>query len=102
MLDLLHKLSVALSAPDNKDLVSNQRGTRFMDAKKHKLRFFIALLIGRLAPNANRGQVTAWMWDNYWRYEKALETLWGFEAMEKNLAIGAPLHHRQAPVMRAR
>lgn len=100
VLDLLHKLSVALSAPDNKDLVNNQRGSRFMDATKHKLRFFIALFIARVAPNADRGKMTAWLWDNYWRYEKALQTLWGFEEMEKNLAIGAPLHHRQPPAMR--
>jgi hypothetical protein len=100
VLDLLHKLTVALSGPDNKDLVNNQRGTRFMDAKKHKLRFFIALLIARVAPNADRGKVTAWMWDNYWRYEKALENFWKYENIEKNLSMGARPYQRQAPVMK--
>ena len=102
VLDLFSKVITALGIPGRRDLVNNQRGSRFNDAHAYKLRFFIALYVARVAPTSNRIQTAYFLFDLFHKYRDLLGALWRFETMEKNLAAGIPMHTREPPRMYSR
>lgn len=102
VIDLLHKVLTALSTYDAKRLVNEQRHSRWDDAYRYKLRFFIGLYLARVSPHADRARL-AWMYEQrFFEYRKAQEEVWKYDAMERNLKAGLPLNTREPPRMYAR
>lgn len=102
IIDLLFKLHAALSTYDAKRLVNEQRHSRWDEAYRYKLRFFIALFIAKNLPQADRAKAAWFFEQKFFEYRKAQEEVWKFDAMERNLKAGIPLNAREPPRMYAR
>lgn len=99
ILDLLWKLKTALSLDDGKRLVSEQNRSRYDEAYRYKLRFFIRLRIAHTAPQADPVILASRMEKAFWDYQKALGQLWKYQDIEKNLRDGLNPYQRRAPTM---
>lgn len=99
IVDLLYKLLTALSTYDAKRLVNEQRGSRFDEAYRYKLRFFIGLYVAQRAPQADRVKLAWIIEQRFFEYRKAQGEVWKYDAMERNLAAGLPLNAREPPRM---
>jgi hypothetical protein len=95
IIDLLYKLLTALSTYDAKRLVNDQRGSRFDDAYRYKLRFFIGLFVAQRASLEERPKL-AWIIEKqFFEYRNAQGEVWKYDAMERNLAAGMPPNARE-------
>ena len=99
VLDIFHKTLTALSTYDAKRLVNDQRGSRFEDAYRYKLRFFIGLWMARMAPQADRAKLAYRIEQTFFQYQKAQGEVWKYDTMERNLAAGMPPDAREPPRM---
>lgn len=102
VIDLLFKLHAALSTYDAKRLVNEQRHSRWNEAYRYKLRFFIGLYIARTAPQADRVRLAWIIEQKFFEYQKAQTEVWKYDAMERNLKAGLPLNAREPQRMYAR
>lgn len=99
IVDLLFKLHSALSIFDNKRLVSEQNHSRWDDAYRYKLRFFIGVYIDRKAPLADRVRMAWKIEDIFFQYRKAQSEVWKYDIIERNLRAGLPANTPDPPRM---
>jgi hypothetical protein len=102
VIDLLHKVLTALGTYDAKRLVNEQRHSRWDEAYRYKLRFFIGLYIARFSPHSDRVRLAWFFEQKFFEYRKAQEEVWKYDTMERNLKAGLPLNTREPPRMYAR
>jgi hypothetical protein len=100
VVDLLLKLHTALTMDDARRLVSEQRHSRRDEAYRYKLRFFIGLYIGQVAPQADRVRLAWRIEQAFFEYQKAETEVSKYDDIEANLAQGLRPNQRRAPVMR--
>lgn len=95
ILDYLSKLMTALTLDDGRRLVSEQNYSRYDEAYRYKLRFFIRLRIAQIAPQADPVKLASLMEEAFWAYRNALGELWKYQDIEKNLEQGlSPFQRR--------
>jgi hypothetical protein len=102
ILDLLYKTLAALSTYDAKRLVNEQRGSRFEEAFRYKLRFVIGLYIARWSPRADRARLGWTLEQKFFEYRKAQSEVWKYDTMDRNLRAGLPPNAREPARMYAR
>jgi hypothetical protein len=102
IIDLLYKTLTALSTYDAKRLVNEQRHSRWDEAYRYKLRFFIGVYIARVAPHADRARLAWIIEQKFFEYQKAQTEVWKYDTMERNLKAGLPLNTREPARMYAR
>jgi hypothetical protein len=102
ILDFLWKLKTALELAEGRRLVNEQNKSRYTEAYRYKLRFFIRLLIAQIAPGADPVKLASLMWNAYWAYRKAQNELWKYQDIEKNLKEGLQPYQRRAPTINPR
>jgi hypothetical protein len=99
VLDYLWKLKTALTLDDGKRLVSEQNRSRYNEAYRYKLRFFIRVRIAHTAPQADPVILSSRMEKAYWDFQNALGELWKYQDIEKNLRDGMNPFQRRPPTM---
>ena len=98
--DFLFKLKAALELEPSRRLVSEQNHSKWDEAYRYKLRYFIRLRNASVSPGDDPTNIDYRVEQAFWAYRKALSEFWKYEEIEKNLSIGADPYQRQAPVMR--
>ena len=99
VLDLLWKVKTALEMEKWKRLVNEQRHSMRAEARRYKLRYFIRLWVAKNLPHADPVKAAYAVETLFNRYEKALNDLWRYQDIEKNLASGMPANARRPQTM---
>ena len=99
VLDLLWKVKTALEMEKWKRLVNEQRHSMRDDARRYKLRYFVRLWVANKLPQADPVKAAYAIVTLFDQFEKALNELWRYEDIEKNLASGMPANYRRPQTM---
>jgi hypothetical protein len=97
--DFLLKLKTALELEPSRRLVSEQNHSKFEEAYRYKLRYFIRLRNASVSPGDDPTNIDYRVEQAFWAYRKAQGDVWKYEEIEENLSLNLPPDRPQPPRM---